>query len=77
MVVKHPVHKDRYMFENLTVHPYCRELLDLNLLSPNDIKYLNDFNKKCEEKVLPLLAGNDLAIDYFKRQCAPLEYGKL
>ncbi len=46
MVNNHPKFEDRIMFENLTFCPYSRELLDLNLLSPNDRQYLNEFNKK-------------------------------
>ena len=46
MVVNHPKFADRFMFENLSVCPYARELIDLSLLSPLDVKYINDFHKK-------------------------------
>lgn len=34
------------MFENLTVAPYCRELIDMNLLSRFDVDYINQFHAK-------------------------------
>jgi Xaa-Pro aminopeptidase len=46
MVVNHPQYSDRLMFENLTYCPYSRELIDVNLLSPVDRKYIDDFHKK-------------------------------
>lgn len=44
MVVQHPKHSNSYKFENLTCAPYCRELIDKNLLSPADITFLNEFH---------------------------------
>lgn len=46
MVNNHQEYSDRLMFENLTYCPYARDLIDVNLLSPNDAKYINDFHKK-------------------------------
>lgn len=69
---KHPQHANHYMWENLTVAPYCRELIDVNLLSPADIKYINEFHHKCETLLTPLLHDDPLALHYMQRQCAPL-----
>jgi Xaa-Pro aminopeptidase len=44
MVVKHSKHEDRYMFENLTVCPYSRELIDVSLLQEKDRAFLNEFH---------------------------------
>ena len=73
MVVPHPKFaEDRLKFENLTWCPYERRLIDKSLLSPEDERYLNEFNAKCEEILTPLLAGDDLALEYLKMVCAPL-----
>lgn len=32
MVQQHPTMEHMYMFENLTVAPYCRELIDTNVI---------------------------------------------
>lgn len=73
MVVPHPrFPEERLMFENLTWCPYERRLIDKSLLSPEVEGYLNDFNKRCEEILTPLLAGDDLALEYLRMTCAPL-----
>ena len=46
MVNDHSKFADRLFFENLTFCPYSRELIDLNLLSPNDKNFLNSFNAR-------------------------------
>lgn len=70
MVVDHAEFKDRLCFENLTFCPYSRELINVDLLSPRDRDFLNQFNKKCLELLVPLLEGDELALAYLKRQCA-------
>ena len=71
MVQPHATFTDRLKFENLTFCPYSRELIDVGLLSPNDKSYLNAFNQTCIELLTPLLTGDDLALNYLKKQCAP------
>ena len=62
MVVQHPVHENRLCFENLTLTPYCRELIDVALLSPADRDYINGFHKK-----VSLL--NDLNCQFSVKRC--------
>ena len=64
--------KDHYYFENLTTAPYCRELIDTSILPVEMIDFLNKFYVKCLEKLTPLLADDPRALDYVKRQCAPI-----
>ena len=47
MCVQHPELEDFYKWENLTVGPYSRNLIDLDLLSPRDICYIDSFHQKC------------------------------
>jgi Xaa-Pro aminopeptidase len=47
MVQPHPKHDNSLCFENLTVAPYSRELIDFTLLRKEDIDYLNKHNEKC------------------------------
>lgn len=72
MVQKHPVHKDFYYWENLTVAPYCRDLIDMNLLSPDTVKFIDDFHQVCLKKLSPFMEDDARALDYLKRLCAPL-----
>lgn len=72
MVNDHPKFSDRLHFENLTFCPYSRELIDRSLLSEFDRAYLDQFNKRCVELLTPLLEGDELALNYLKRQTAAL-----
>jgi Xaa-Pro aminopeptidase len=55
-------------FENLTIVPYERNLLDFKLLSDDFIDYINQYHKDVYEKLSPLLRDNQLAIEYlFKK----------
>ena len=45
MVVKHPKLENSLTFENLTVAPYCRELIDTSILSPAEVDYINKFHE--------------------------------
>ena len=56
-----------YCWENLTVAPYCRELIDTNLLDEETIAYINDFHQKCLRILTPLLQGDN---QYDKRALA-------
>lgn len=55
MVQKHPKFDNRYIFENLTTAPYCRELIDTSIMEQGMIDYVNNFHQKCLEKLSPLL----------------------
>lgn len=72
MAQKHPKHENHLIWENLTVAPYCRDLIDKSLLDPETIKYIDEFHVKCWEKLEPLIKDDALATDYVKRLCAPL-----
>ena len=69
---KHPLYADHYCWENLTVAPYCRELIDTKFLSPFMINYINEFHQKVLKLLTPFLENDELALNYVKRQCAPL-----
>jgi Xaa-Pro aminopeptidase len=71
-VQKHEKNENFFKFENLTVAPYCRELIDLDLLSERHVKHLNSHHQKCLKALSPLLADDKRALAYVQRQCAPL-----
>ena len=59
-------------FENLTLVPYERNLMDMDLISNDFKKYIDDFHKKCWDTLSPLLKDDPKALDYLKRKTAPL-----
>jgi Xaa-Pro aminopeptidase len=58
-----------YQWENLTVAPYCRELIDVSILSPDMRQYIDDFHKKCLSKLTPFLKTDPRAMEYVRRAC--------
>ena len=69
---KHPIHANHLCWENLSVVPYCRALIETKFLDADTIAYINAFHQKCLEKLTPLIKDDALALDYVQRQCAPL-----
>lgn len=57
-------------FENLTFAPLEPRLIDASLLSPAEIKWVNDYHSEVVDKIGPLLSGDDLA--WLETTCAPL-----
>ena len=53
MCQKHPQHEGYYMWENLVVLPYSRELIEKDLLSPRDVRFIDEYHQKCLEKLSP------------------------
>lgn len=72
MCQQHEKYENSLKWENLTVAPYCRELIDKNLLSPDTVRYIDEYHAKCLEKLTPLLQDDALALNYVKRACEPL-----
>mmetsp|Transcript_12752 Transcript_12752/g.21511 ORF Transcript_12752/g.21511 Transcript_12752/m.21511 type:complete len:133 (+) Transcript_12752:1445-1843(+) len=73
MVQNHPKYEDRYIFENMTVAPYCRDLIDTSIVSLETLDYINKFHARCLEKLTPLLSDDERALNYVQRQCAPIQ----
>ncbi len=63
---------DQYLyFDNLTFVPLDRELIDPEMLSPEELKWTNDFHNSVLEKVEPLL-DDQKEIEWLRETCAPL-----
>ena len=60
-------------FENLTFLPYQKGLLDLSLLSNEDLKYINKYHARCEHYLSPLLGDDERAQTYLKQACARIQ----
>ncbi len=57
-------------FEPLTLMPYDRRLMDLDLLTRFEVKQINEYHRMVFERLSPRLEGDDLA--WLERACAPL-----
>ena len=59
-------------FENLTFLPYERNLIDINFISNDFIKYIDDYHRKVFELLCPFLKNDNLALNYLTKKTAPL-----
>ncbi len=61
-------------FENLTFLPYERNLIDMDLISGEFKKYIDDYHKKVFEILSPFLdkTKDEKVLDYLKRKTQPL-----
>ncbi|OAA80526.1 Peptidase M24, structural domain protein [Akanthomyces lecanii RCEF 1005] len=61
-----------YGFENVTMVPYCRNLMDLSFLSPEEKDWINARNAETLEKTQDLVANDEVALAWLKRNTEPL-----
>ncbi|OAQ99509.1 hypothetical protein LLEC1_01707 [Akanthomyces lecanii] len=61
-----------YGFENVTMVPYCRNLMDLSLLSPEEKDWINARNAETLEKTQGLVADDEIALAWLRRNTEPL-----
>ncbi|PPQ70507.1 hypothetical protein CVT24_013277 [Panaeolus cyanescens] len=59
-------------FEHVTMCPIHKKLVDLELLSADEKKWLNDYHAETWAKVSPLLGHDQRALKWLERECAPL-----
>lgn len=57
-------------FQNLTWAPLSRDLIDLDLLSPAELAWVNDYHNQVLDRIGPLVDGE--VHDWLNAQCAPL-----
>nr|GMD57005.1 probable Xaa-Pro aminopeptidase P [Ipomoea batatas] len=48
-------------FDHITWAPYQRKLIDLSLLVPEEVEWLNDYHSKCKEILAPYLNDSEMA----------------
>ncbi|KZV62191.1 Creatinase/aminopeptidase [Peniophora sp. CONT] len=58
--------------ERLTMCPIGKNLIEPSLLAPDEREWLDAYHKEVYEKVSPLLSGDERALAWLKRECAPL-----
>jgi Xaa-Pro aminopeptidase len=59
-------------FENVTMVPYCNNLIDSSLLTQREKDWVNEMNRQTIEKTRNLLQDDALALDWLKRNTEPL-----
>lgn len=59
-------------FEHITMVPMCRKLIDTNLLTKDELRWLNDYHQEVWDKTNSYFK-DDLTLNWLKREVAPLE----
>ena len=59
-------------FEHITFMPFQASMLELPLLAPAELAWLNQYHQQCRDKVLPLLAGNEAGCKWLLAATEPI-----
>ncbi|KAI9490758.1 peptidase M24, structural domain-containing protein [Zychaea mexicana] len=59
-------------FEHVTLVPMGLNLIDVDLLSPAEKKWVNDYHAECLQKIGPLVANDPDAVAWLKRETTPI-----
>ena len=59
-------------FEAVTVVPIQTKLVDVSIMSDDEIKWLNDYNERCLKVVGPLMDQNESAFKWLQRETMPI-----
>ena len=57
-------------FETLTFVPFCKEGLDISLMTDKDIKWWNDYHQEVYQKIHPFLDSKEAL--WLKKVCEPI-----
>ncbi|CAO3695992.1 unnamed protein product [Rhizopus stolonifer] len=59
-------------FEHVTIAPIGLNLIDIDLLSPSEKKWVNDYHQECLAKLGPMIAHDELATAWLKKETTPI-----
>lgn len=71
--IKSPLQKDFCEFETITMTPIQLKLIDKNLLTNEEILWINDYHQTVLKNLTPLMQEKDLpALEYLQKETQPL-----
>lgn len=59
-------------FEHVTMTPYCRNLIDVDLLTVEEKQWLDDYHREIYEKTKDFFKDDKITTAWLKRETAPL-----
>ncbi|SCU82974.1 LAMI_0C01552g1_1 [Lachancea mirantina] len=59
-------------FENITMVPYCRKLINVKMLTPEEKNQINHYHRRVWESVVHFLQPQSIAFKWLKRETAAL-----
>ncbi|EAN32091.2 Metallopeptidase family M24 family protein [Theileria parva strain Muguga] len=68
-----------YEFDDLTLVPYCKDLLDHSLLTKQEVEWINEYHKRISDTLVPRMSsrpGYEKAVEFLKKSAQPLLHNK-
>lgn len=59
-------------FENLTMVPYCKKLINVKMLTKEEKDQINEYHKKIWHAIAPFLQPRSITFKWLKRETAPI-----
>lgn len=59
-------------FEHVTMVPYCRKLIDRELLTRKERQWVDEYHREIKEKTEGFLRGDEVALRWLERETAPI-----
>jgi Xaa-Pro aminopeptidase len=75
-VVEVPENPKFSRFETITLVPYCRELIDVQLLTAQEIEWIDAYHQKCRQMLLDRIKMFPKTLEWFNSQTQPLSSNK-
>jgi Xaa-Pro aminopeptidase len=63
--------RNYYTLESITLVPMQQKLIEVSMLTTVEMNWIDNYHKKCVEKVGPLLSGK--ALEWLQRESKPLK----
>lgn len=75
LLINNSKHSNYLEFENITMCPYNKNLMDFNILTQSDIDYINRYHEKVRLKLMPLLLEQNqkFAMDWLLNATEPIK----
>lgn len=59
-------------FENITLVPYCKKLINVKMLTPEEKKQINDYHGKVWSSIVPFIQPQSITYKWLKRETSAL-----
>lgn len=64
--------EDWYCFETVTMVPFAQNLIEVSMLTDEQIDWIDSYHKTVFENIYPLLSDDPVAMKWLERETAPL-----
>jgi len=64
--------KDFLAFENITMFPYHKSLIDVKMLDTAEIDHINHYHEKIKQLLIPRVQDDRLALQFLDKESGPI-----